>query len=61
MSCYQGKNPEWKLGPKSDKCVNPYSICAASVGTTSRCYDHYDFRKMPQNEARAIKRLHGKQ
>jgi len=59
-SCYQGKSPEWKLGPKSKTCVNPYSVCAASVGTTSRCYNYYDFRKVPQNEVSAIKRLHGK-
>jgi len=60
MKCYSGSDPEWKKGPKSKKCGNPYSICASSVGTTTSCYDHYDFRRMPKKEVKALKALHGK-
>ncbi len=59
-SCYGGANPEWKKGAKSRGCMNPYAICAKSVGTTSRCYDQYDFRKIPASEVKALRRLHGK-
>lgn len=60
MSCYRGKSPEWKKGRDSENCVNPYSVCAASVGTTSKCYNYYNFRKIPTQEKQALKRLHGK-
>jgi len=60
--CYKGPNPEWKVGPASLGCRNPYSICRASLGGggSIRCYDEYDFRKMPKDEVRAVKKLHGK-
>ncbi len=59
-SCYGGSSPEWKKGAKSRGCTNPYQICAGSVGTSARCYDQYDFRKIRANEVRALRRLHGK-
>lgn len=60
--CYRGPNPEWKAGPASPGCRNPYSICRASLGGggSIRCYDEYDFRKMPKDEVRAVKKLHSK-
>jgi len=60
--CYRGKNPEWKKGKDSAGCRNPYGICRARLqgGGSIECYKEYDFRKMPQKEVDAIKKLHGK-
>lgn len=60
--CYEGQNPGWKKGPNSLGCRNPYSICRAAVGGggSIRCYEEYDFRKMPKDEVSALKKLHGK-
>lgn len=60
--CYRGSNPEWKKGPDSPNCRNPYSICRSRISGVKQihCYDEYNFNNMPDNEVRAIKRLHGK-
>ena len=60
--CYEGRSPEWKLGKNSENCKNPYAICRSRIGGGGkiRCYDEYDFRKMPKEEVKAVKRLHSK-
>lgn len=62
VKCYTGSDPEWKKGPDSPSCRNPYAICRSRIRGVGkiRCYDDYDFRKMPENEVRAVKKLHGK-
>lgn len=60
--CYEGKQPEWKEGPKSDQCVNPYSVCTKSTHRQGRfhCLKYYDLDDMPQKEVEAVSALHGK-
>lgn len=60
--CYSGSDPEWKRGRDSPNCKNPYAICRSRIkgGGKIHCYDEYDFRKMPDDEVRAVKKLHGK-
>ena len=61
-SCYVGPKPEWKKGPRSQQCLNPFSVCSKSTKRKGRfhCLKYYDFDNMPQDEVKAISALHGK-
>ena len=51
----------WFKTIKGKKCYNPYSICAKSVGTTSReCGKNYDFESFSDNHLITYGQLHQK-
>jgi hypothetical protein len=37
------------------ECYNPFAICAASVGTTSRrCYENYNYEAMSDHQLASL-------
>jgi len=43
---------------KSAAVYNPYAVCAKSTGTTTPCWIHYNFDRIPDDELRGLARLH---
>jgi hypothetical protein len=60
--CY-GKYEEWKKGPKSKDCLNPYVICTKSTnrsGSRFECVPYYNLEAIPKLEIASLAGLHGK-
>jgi hypothetical protein len=36
----------------------PYAACAKTTGTSARCFEYYDFKKIPETELKGLAALH---